>query len=399
MEREKIKLQLRAVSLLAGTAIGTGMISLPIVLANFGILGSLLLMIFFCWVTYVSAIVRCELNIKSKKDYNLRDVGLHFGGRASAYLGDIFTKLLNFALLSAYIFGGTSIIRSFMLADCQFAAVAVAFAAAIAAIFLFSSNFVIKINNHAFIILFTVVVGGIICLAMWSNMDSVPFQIGDIWHSKTWGTVLPVVFTSFGYQGSLHSLTKFVGNDRQMIKRACLFGSIIPACVYCLWVTCVLVIIFNSDQQSYSRMLTQPIEVGELIQILSKITNIGGIQAISWIVSFLAIMTSIVGVGIALNEIIEKDLPRRIVMTEKMRHVISTAIMIIPATLVAVFVPNAFIKVLGFAGIILSVIAIILPVHLYRRSIPDKQSLSMSVKIIFIVGLAIIAFGLMDMFI
>ncbi|MDR0744710.1 MAG: hypothetical protein LBE97_02020 [Holosporales bacterium] len=86
-----MKKQLKAISLLAGTAIGTGMISLPIVLAKFGIIGSLVLMIFFCWVTYVSAMVRCELNINSKSDFNLKDVGLFWGGRIYASVGDIFS--------------------------------------------------------------------------------------------------------------------------------------------------------------------------------------------------------------------------------------------------------------------------------------------------------------------
>ncbi|MDR2459032.1 MAG: hypothetical protein LBD43_02990 [Holosporales bacterium] len=393
-----MKKQLRAISLLAGTAIGTGMIFLPIVLANFGIIGSLLLMGFFCWITYISAMIRCDLNAKSKENFNLRDVGLFFGGRVSACVGDVFTKMLNFALLSAYIFGGASIIRLFMFEGCQFATVVIIFAIMIAAVFLFSSNFVIKINNHTFIVMFSVVMGGIVCLFVCSRIEAVPMQIGDIWHMKTWGTVLPVIFTSFGFQGSLHTLTKFVGNDKEMVKKACLFGSIIPACVYCLWVICVLVIIFNSDPQSYSKMLVQPIEVSELIRILSHITNIRGIQHISWIVSFLAITTSIVGVGLALKDIVEKDLSRMVHLREQARRVTSIIIMILPTTLVAIFVPNAFIRILSFAGVILSVIAIILPVYLHRRSCGSDSLPDMRTSIIFIVGIVIIAFGILDMF-
>lgn len=392
-----MKKQLKAISLLAGTAIGSGMISLPIVLATFGIIGSLLLMIFFCWVTYVSAMIRCDLNARSKDDFNLKDVSLFFGSKASAYVGDAFLKILSFALLSAYIFGGASIIKLFMFENCQFATVATVFAITIALVFLFSSNFVIKINNHAFIVMFSIIMGGIIFLFLCSKTESVPAQIGNIWHLKTWGTVLPVVFTSFGFQGSLHSLTKFVGNNREMVRKACLFGSIIPACMYCLWVMCVLIIIFNSDQQSYGKMLLQPIDISELIQILSRVTNIGGIQHISWIVSFLAITTSIVGVGLALNDILEKDLAKMIRIKEKARHVISTAIMVLPATFIAIFVPNAFIKILSFAGIILAVIAIILPVHLHRR-INQGAALNIKASILFIIGIVIIAFGVLDMF-
>jgi tyrosine-specific transport protein len=144
-------------------------------------------------------------------------------------------------------------------------------------------------------------------------------------------------------------------------------------------------------------MLLQPIDISELIQILSRVTNIGGIQHISWIVSFLAITTSIVGVGLALNDILEKDLAKMIRIKEKARHVISTAIMVLPATFIAIFVPNAFIKILSFAGIILAVIAIILPVHLHRR-INQGAALNIKASILFIIGIVIIAFGVLDMF-
>lgn len=84
--------QFAAIFLVAGTAIGSGMISLPIVLANFGIIGSFFVMLFFCWITYISAMVRCELNIRSHATFGLKDVGLFLGARVSAVAGDVLLK-------------------------------------------------------------------------------------------------------------------------------------------------------------------------------------------------------------------------------------------------------------------------------------------------------------------
>jgi tyrosine-specific transport protein len=372
------------------------MISLPIVLANFGIIGSLLLMILFCWVTYVSAMIRCELNINSQSDFSLKDVGLFFGGRISASLGDISLKILSFALLSAYIFGGASIIRSFLWEEYQFIHVAIVFTIIILLMFIFLSDLVIKINKHAFITLFSIIMIGIVCLTMSSKTESFPINMEGIFQLKSWSTVLPVIFTSFGFQGSLHSLTKFVDNDRKLIKRACIFGSIIPVVVYVLWVSCVLTIIFNSDPESFNRMLREPIEVSELIHILSSITKINFIQHAAWIVSFLAIFTSIIGVGLSLNEILKKDL-EKIISSDKICHITSTILMIIPSSIVAILVPNAFIRVLNFAGIILAIIAIILPVFLFTKM---QKSISVIYNfktfVIFIVGIVIIIFGILD---
>ncbi|MDR1092240.1 MAG: hypothetical protein LBL79_14310 [Prevotella sp.] len=397
MERK----QLGAISLLAGTAIGSGMISLPIVLANFGIIGSLLLMIFFCWVTYVSAMIRCELNINSRSDFSLKDVGLLFGGRISASIGDISLKILSFSLLSAYIFGGASVIRSFLWQECQFIYVATGFTIFILFIFIFLSDLVIKINKHAFIILFSMILIGVICLTANSNTTSIPVNLEGILHLKSWSTVLPVIFTSFGFQGSLHSLTKFVDNDRKLIKRACLFGSIIPVIVYSLWVVCALTIIFNSDPMGFSKMLEGPIEVTELIHMLSSITKIEFIQYAAWIISLLAILTSIIGVGLSLNEVLKKDL-KKIITNDKFCHLASTLVMVIPPAIVAIAVPNAFIKILNFAGIILAIIAIILPVFLLRNMQMQKKSTASITTLkplsIFIIGIVIIAFGILDIF-
>jgi tyrosine-specific transport protein len=67
-------------------------------------------------------------------------------------------------------------------------------------------------------------------------------------------------------------------------------------------------------------------------------------------------------VGIALIEDLETTFePFRIHMKEKTKRCACSATAIIPSALVAIIVPEAFVKVLGFAGMILSVIAIFLP--------------------------------------
>ncbi|WP_081497552.1 MULTISPECIES: aromatic amino acid transport family protein [spotted fever group] len=63
--------------------------------------------------------------------------------------------------------------------------------------------------------------------------------------------------------------------------------------------------------------------------------------------SALAIVTSILGVGVGLCDSLK------------------------PAYIVAVVVPNAFITILGFAGMILVIIAILLPVYLLYKTISN----------------------------
>ncbi|MDR0552889.1 MAG: hypothetical protein LBG13_02240 [Holosporales bacterium] len=392
-----MKKQFAAISLLAGTAIGSGMISLPIVLANFGVIGSSLLIAFFSYVAYVSAMIRCELNINSKADFNLREVGLFFEGRVSAAVGDLSLKILSFALLCAFTFGAASILRSFLgLEQDSFNCVVVVFTGAILLMFLFLSDFIIKVNKHAFTILFFGIVIGVIGLAICSKTESIPMAAEGFCHYKSWSAVFPIVFTSFGFHNALHSMTKFVNNDRKLIKRACLFGSLVPAFVYGIWTACILIVIFNSDPASFNRMLISPIDVSELIEILSAITKVGFIQHAVWSISFLAILTSIFGSGLALNEIIAKDV-ERFVKNRKLVHVISTLITTIPSAFIVTLIPNAFIRVLNFAGIIAVIIVILLPVFLYvkmRKMLTGANIFSLLAMLV--IGFAIIAFGISD---
>jgi tyrosine-specific transport protein len=73
-------------------------------------------------------------------------------------------------------------------------------------------------------------------------------------------------------------------------------------------------------------------------------------------------------VGLALVEDIELSLESvKSKLTEKAKRCVCAAIAVVPSLVVAVFVPNAFVKVLSFAGMILSVIAIFLPTFLFFK--------------------------------
>jgi tyrosine-specific transport protein len=335
--------------------------------------------------------------MNSKADFNLKDVGLFFGGKVSAAVGDLFLKILSLALLCAFTFGASSILRSFLqLEASSFNTVVVVFTGAILLMFLLLPDFIIKINKHAFTVMFFGIIIGVISLAVCSDTKAIPLGAEGFLSYKSWSTVFPIVFTSFGFHNTLHSVTKFVDNDRTLIRRACLFGSLIPAFVYCTWTVCILVVIFNADPASFSKMLVAPIDVSELVGILSAITKVGFLQHAVWGVSFLAILTSIFGSGLALNEIIAKDV-RRFIKNDKLVHITSTLVTIIPAATIVTLIPNAFIRVLNFAGIIAVMIVIFIPVFLYakmRKQLTGAEHFLLSAMLV--VGISIVVFGISD---
>ena len=70
--------------MIAGTAIGAGMIALPMTLAKLGVLGSLALMIATWLAVYYSALIGCELTIRVKNSLSLSEIAKQLSGSGAA---------------------------------------------------------------------------------------------------------------------------------------------------------------------------------------------------------------------------------------------------------------------------------------------------------------------------
>lgn len=341
--------------LLAGTAIGSGVISLPMVLAKLGIVGTCAIMVLFAGLTYLTALIRSDLNLNLDAGATLSDVGLAFGCPRVGNFGNFLLKLLHLALMAAYLFGLSSILCSFTGNPISQNMVMLLLAFFVVIGFVMVSNLIIGFNKILFITMSLVFVVLVAELFHETSITFIPRQVGEV-KIKEWAMLIPVIFTSFGFQGSIHSMTKFCQNDRRAVKSACLWGSIIPACVYIIWTIAILLVVSNNDQQFFQRMVDgQATDVGELVAVLSNAASARGIRMMVWVVSVLAMLTSVLGVGISLLDVFQQE------WKNAPRWVIASFIVLVPAA-VSMLVPNAFLMILNFAGVILALIAIIVPV-------------------------------------
>lgn len=377
------------------------MISLPIVLAKFGITCTYLIMLIFAALTYMTALIRSDLNLNSNAAATLQEIGQILNHPTIGEIGNYFLILLHFALMSAYLFGFSSILYALFENLLNFTVsqttIIIVTAMAIALFFLITSETIIQVNKYLFMIMFGILIALIIILFLGTEIEIVPKGAMNI-KIKDWATLVPIIFTSFGFQGSIHSMTKFANNNKSIIKCACFWGSLIPALIYVTWTTAILLVVANTDVAFFKLMLSgETIEIGALIEILSKATDSQVIQIIVWGVSIFAILTSILGVGLALLDIAQRS--GRI----ESKWGIIVAIVFAPAV-VSIFVPNAFIRILNFAGIILAIIAIIIPVILsfiMKKEGKIKEELLLKnqllIKLTFAFGLVIILLGIIDL--
>ena len=171
-------------------------------------------MLAFTWVTYFSSIIRCDLNIHSDSRFSLQDVGEYFSGNIAKQIGSISFKLLSYSLMAAYLHGAASLLNVFLNYDLRVTIVLLGIFAIL--VLLLNTTVIVKTNKTLFIVMMIALFA--VILDMLSRFDFSNSNIPGISSSLSVLTLLsalPIAFTAFGFQGSLHSMTKFVENDEK----------------------------------------------------------------------------------------------------------------------------------------------------------------------------------------
>lgn len=359
-----------AILLIAGTCIGSGMIALPMVLAKLGLIPSILLMLSIWFIMYYTSLINLELNLQANQGLSLGSLGRLYSGKMAELIGLSSLKLLSFSLMAVFIYGGSSVlqelIKSNLGVEYSLNSIASGYMIGAMGLLLLPLKIIDYINRLLFIgllVIMAVLIVGLVLAVNWNHLPLFSQQYGEI---SIWMAIIPVVFTSFGFQVIFHTLTNYCQKDAKMLKQAFLWGSLIPAIVYILWTCSVLSVIYHKNPLFYNQMIEGQAEVGELIQALSSIAKWESVQLLIWWISILAVATSVLGVGVGLCEAINEKLQAKISHLF-LRKILAAILTILPAYLVVIYVPNAFISVLGFAGMILSVIAILLPIYLFWK--------------------------------
>jgi len=395
---EKMNNKWGAVLLVAGTCIGSGMIALPMVLAKLGLVYSLALMLVVWGVMYFTSLVNLELNLQAGHGLSLGALGRLYSGKGAELMGTVCLKLLSYSLLAVFIYGCASIVQK--LVGGGFDSIAVSVAGATVGILLLPMRWIDYFNRllfFALLVIVAILIGGLLWMAHGSHLPLWPAAGLSI---RAWTPILPIVFTSFGFQVIFHTLTNYCDKNAKILKHAFFWGSLIPAIVYMIWTSSVLTVVHQENPSFFQKMVYEDVEVGSLVQVLSQISHFEGVQLLVWWISLLAIITSIIGVGVGLCDSLQHALHS---CWERFSGRIPAALLtVIPALLVVIYVPNAFLAALGFAGMILAVMAVLLPIYLLRGiqwnrlHYPELKATSLTAFSI-LVGVAVITCELFNM--
>lgn len=352
---------LGSISIVAGTAIGGGMLALPLATAALGMIPALILLVVIWAISAYTSLLMLEINLRSGVGDNVHAItGKTLGKVGQVIQGGSFLSLL-FALTMVYLMGGSSLLETRL------------------------QPIGINMSNQVAVILFTVFFGGLIAIGVkWIDKISrilfsamvlllvvvVSFLLPDVSlmtalnnYSTTvasgdalqqlWLAAIPVVFTSFGFHVCIATIVRYLDGDAVSLRKVLLIGSTIPLVCYILWLLVTLGSLGGEAVHSFGGSLPKLVAA---LQGLAQSSIIS--QAID-IFANLALITSFLGVTMSLFDYVAE-------LTRAKDDVAGRAktwlITFVPPLLCALYYPDGFFKVLGFAAIPLVVMIIFLPI-------------------------------------
>ncbi|QOQ67722.1 aromatic amino acid transport family protein [Photobacterium damselae] len=350
--------------IIAGTTIGAGMLALPLASAGLGFTTSTLIMIGMWALMSYTALLMLEVHQYADKSATLHTLAYKLLGRKGQVIASGAMLFLFYALCAAYIAGGGAQLHQKIQSlhvDIAPQIATVIFTVVIASVVAIGTHSVDIVNRVLFtakIIAMAVMLALLLPQVKSHNLLEMPMQQGLII------SALPVVFTSFGFHGSIPSIVRYLGLNIPNLKKVMIFGSALPLIVYLLWQLATQGILSQSE-------LLANTDLTQFINALSqRLHNPLVGQSVS-LFADLALATSFLGVSLGLFDFLADTLRRKATLAGRVQ---TACVTFIPPLAFALFYPQGFIMALGYAAIALVILAIFLPVAMVWQQRKQKAT-------------------------
>ena len=347
--------------IIAGTALGAGMLAIPMVLAQFGLVSGTLLMLLIWLGTTYAALLLLESSIKAGGGFSMNTIAKQTLGKSGQLVTNGLLYALLICLLMAYIIGAGDLLHKLITSfnvPISMTQSQVLFTLVAGLIVAAGTSTIDKINRAMFSVMIALLAFSLVYMAPSISFDNLQ-QITNSNRSDLIKTS-SILFTSFGFMVVIPSLVNYNdGASHKQLRNMVIVGSLIPLFCYLIWLY-VVVGNLNTDQ------LSQFTNVSDLLAVLSA--KYGHISSVLSIFTGLALLTSFLGVAMAL---FDQNLD-----TFKQNRAITYCISFVLPLLGALFAANHFLAALNYAGFILVFLAIFIPLAMTIKVRGNQNTLS-----------------------
>lgn len=320
--------------LVAGTAIGGGMLALPILTGLGGFFPAVIAYV-LCWLFMATtAMLFVEVFLWSPKEVNIVSMAAMTLGRPGKVIAWILYIFLFYSLTVAYVSGGGGLVNELLHTPSWLGPLI--FVLIFAPFVLIGPWAVDRIN-------WILMIGLGISFVLFVVLGLGKVDLHSLLHRNIGKALLatPVIFASFGFQGLVPTLTNYLGRDRSKVKKAIFIGSSMPLAIYILWEALFLGIV-------PLEALEQAKELGQAaVTPLKNILGLSWLYVVGQFFAFFAIVTSFLGVTLALLDFLADGL--KIKKSANGRALLSL-IIFIPPMLFAMSNPCLFLNAVHYGG-------------------------------------------------
>ncbi len=325
--------------LVSGTTIGAGMLALPVTTALGGFMPACLLYL-VCWLFMAgTGLLLLEVSLWLPHDANMVSMARHLLGRPGKVLSWVLYLFLFYCLTIAYIAGGGSFVAALFGNQLSPGVGVFIFTLVFSPIVYFGTRAVDRVN---LLLILGLIVSYFVFVLIGSKNVHLEFLQRVDWGASLFA--LPIVFTSFSFQGIVPSLITYLNRDVKAVRKAILVGTAIPFVAYVIWELLILGIVplegNNGLLSAQSHGLSAIIPLKHFVS--SPYTYVIG-QAFA----FFALTTSFLGVTLGLMDFLADSL--KIKKTGAKKAFLFCAVFV-PPLLIALANPHIFLSALTYAG-------------------------------------------------
>lgn len=371
------------------------MLAMPLATTGIGFTTALLLLLGLWFIMSYTALLLVEVYQHNDASMGLSSLACKYLGNSGRLVISLALPFLLYSLIAAYLAGGGEIISESI-----------------------SSLLGLQLPSYVGVLLFAVIGGGVVCFGTHSvdiinrclfatkifflaamlilllphvqevNLLSMPVKQALLL------SAVPIVFTSFGFHGSVPSIVNYLGGDTAKLRKVFIIGSAIPLLVYILWQVATIGTI-NSD--TFIGILAAESGLNGLLEAVKAVVGTARVEMAVRLFAALALATSFLGVALGLFDFLADFFQLKDTLNGRLQ---TGAVTFFPPLLFALFYPKGFVIALGFAAIALSVLSLLLPALLVRQT--RKQHVGgyrvaggqLGLLLVFSLGIAIIVIQL-----
>ena len=388
------------VMMVAGSAIGAGILAMPMVSAFAGFTATVIVMLFLWAMMTISGLLIVEASLSLPKhacSFNsIAERSLGSLGKAVTWIAYLF---LLYSSLIAYISGGSDLVfgiaKSKLNMEIDVWMIAAVFTVLLGSAVFWSTKATDYVNRglisiKGFLLITTLV------------LISIYIKTGELFGSISkaqMGHVLvasPILLSLFNFHFIVPSIRMYVGEKPKMLRSIIITGSTLSLVLYLLWLATTLGAIPLEGEHSYTVIGKS---LGEFTRVLTTIVSNKWVNLSIHGFINTSMTTAFLGVSLGLFDFLADGFKRPDTRWGRLQ---TAGLTFLPPLIVAVFYPDSFVKAFSYSGICAAVLFLVFPpIMVYRLRKVTKSSYRVACgKWIFafisITGLIFTIFPLLD---